>query len=820
MLLKSVKYLVCLSLMLGSTAFATIGKSVTEGVINTDPMSESGMKQLMIRMLVRHMDYASKQYHSLGEYHYFGNGQSNEHGARTNADYAFICAFLYKYGADQKYPAGLDKEDVKRMAINAIIYSYSTHTANKTQLCTDHKYWGSGEDQYTWESSMWAESIGYATFLLGNELSDQQKEYVRRMITAEADREVTRTIPTGYISDTKAEENGWDTNVLSLAISLYPNDPRAGKWLQKCKEFAMNSYSNIADKEDTTIVDGKPVKDWYIGKTLFDDYTLENHNFFHTSYQNVVIQELSESYLAYHMMQQKYTAPEALKHNVTNVWDKVLSGLALADGELAMPNGNDWSMYLYDQLASYAALATIYRNPDAYMLEQMALKYTAARQSTTDDGAFMLHPDINERRMAVTGRRIAFTYLYHEYFPVQDMKPSIWSDFDQRQVPVRQFKDVGVTYSRSKDRFASFSWMTRKKSFMGMIATSSPDKNKIWIPYKEGNTGNFTGFITTNRASDADVDSVSSNLQSKGFSTNGILSLNQKTMKQYIAYCVTPGNAVIYQDEVVAQDSVSVMKEEGIPMGVSMDPFTSTERMLYTQDGRQVVKGDSLLLLKGNWANIDNQVGAVYRAQSPMAFGKKQLVNSIYTSLLYGAYNSQKQNFISGNVITSRTGIFYSNVDAKTTSLLATQAQYPEVSNGWKAVVAQDLDDTKYLFVSRFYGQPSTLLTVQCKEGAPVFSLLTDISGHTGKTVVTLNANTSLSQPLNLYVSTDSKSVQAVLEKNDPYAAYLFNKTRHIMKVSVTIVKNGKRIIGTVHVNPNCKLFVNIDVLHEYHDNP
>jgi hypothetical protein len=502
------------------------------------------------------------------------------------------------------------------------------------------------------------------------------------------------------------------------------------------------------------------------------------------------------------------------------VWDKVLSGLALADGELAMPNGNDWSMYLYDQLASYAALATIYRNPDAYMLEQMALKYTAARQSTTDDGAFMLRPDIYERRMAVTGRRIAFTYLYHEYFPVQEMKPSIWSDFDQRQVPVRQFKDVGVTYSRSKDRFASFSWMTRKKSFMGMIATSSPDKNKIWIPYKEGNTGNFTGFITTNRASDADVDSVSYNLQSKGFSTNGILSLNQKTMKQYIAYYVTPGNAVIYQDEVVAQDSVSVMKEEGVPMGVSMDPFTATERMLYTQDGRQVVKGDSLLLLKGSWVNIDNKVGAVYHTQPPMAFGKKQLVNSIYMSLLYGAYNSHKRDYISGDLVSSRAGIFYSNVDAKTTSLLAAQAQYPEVSNGWKAVVAQDLDDTKYLLVSRFYGRPSTLLIVPCKEGAPVFSSLTDISGNTGKTVVKLNANTSLSQPLNLYVSTDSKSLQAVLQKDDPYAAYLFNKTRHIMKVSVTIVKNGRRIRGTVCVNPNCKLFVNIDVLHEYHDNP
>ena len=29
---------------------------------------------------------------------------------------------------------------------------------------------------------------------------------------------------------------------------------------------------------------------------------------------------------------------------------EVLNWLALADGELAMPNGNDWSLFLYDQI--------------------------------------------------------------------------------------------------------------------------------------------------------------------------------------------------------------------------------------------------------------------------------------------------------------------------------------------------------------------------------------------------------------------------------------------------------------------------------------
>ena len=48
---------------------------------------------------------------------------------------------------------------------------------------------------------------------------------------------------------------------------------------------------------------------------------------------------------------------QRLMHNNQKVMDEVLCRLALADGELAMPNGNDWSMFLYDQITSYTTAA-------------------------------------------------------------------------------------------------------------------------------------------------------------------------------------------------------------------------------------------------------------------------------------------------------------------------------------------------------------------------------------------------------------------------------------------------------------------------------
>ena len=55
----------------------------------------------------------------------------------------------------------------------------------------------------------------------------------------------------------------------------------------------------------------------------------------------------------------------ALLHNCDQVTKNVLNWLTLPDGEQAMPNGNDWSLFLYDQLTSYSTMACMLRDVDA-----------------------------------------------------------------------------------------------------------------------------------------------------------------------------------------------------------------------------------------------------------------------------------------------------------------------------------------------------------------------------------------------------------------------------------------------------------------------
>ena len=80
----------------------------------------------------------------------------------------------------------------------------------------------------------------------------------------------------------------WDSSPLTL-----PTDPLAPQWFERLREFAINSYSHPSDQHNQTVIDpeydNKTVADLYQGQNLYDDYSLQNHNLFHTSYQNVVL---------------------------------------------------------------------------------------------------------------------------------------------------------------------------------------------------------------------------------------------------------------------------------------------------------------------------------------------------------------------------------------------------------------------------------------------------------------------------------------------------------------------------------------------------
>lgn len=79
--------------------------------------------------------------------------------------------------------------------------------------------------------------------------------------------------------------------------------------------------------------------------------------------------------------------------------------------------------------------------------------------------------------------------------------------------------------SSSPSRFVCFSWSAGLKNYSGYIASHNPDNNKIIVPFRSGNNGNFLGWYDVN-GKNADAVPVVSGIYETGrnhFVMNGEL---------------------------------------------------------------------------------------------------------------------------------------------------------------------------------------------------------------------------------------------------------------------------------------------------------
>ena len=802
-------------------------ESPTEGVINHDFVAEPAMKDDLLQMLANFSTYMKNDFQecaspnsaneACGCFRGENTMGNDERGVRPNADLSMVCAFLAKYGKGKvTLPAGVSWSDIEQMAMKSLVFAYSTHKANKLKVCANNAYWGSvSTSDHVWESSLWAMSVAYSAFFQWDSLSEQQKTYIYNLLKAECNYELYRSIPTGYNGDTKAEENGWEADILAATLGLFPDDPLAPKWFDRLRAFAINSYSHESDATNTTVIDpeydNKTVKDYYQGKNLYDDFTLQNHNLFHTSYQNVVMQELGEAALALKMFQLGTKGTEkwktnALMHHNQDVMDEVLNWLALADGELAMPNGNDWSLFLYDQITSYTTQACFLRDANALMLENLAYKYIKARQTTTADGSWLLNPDVGARRMGVEAHRVMMTWLMHDQLSTDDLQPTAWDDFNKKYAEAKILKSQNIVRAASDDRFTCFSWSSGLSSYTGYIASNSPDKNKIIVPFRANNTGNFLGWyeVSGKKTNATPVVSGIYELDGNAYVMNGELNTNDAALNNRFAIYSTPGNAVIYVDYVRANTAATITRELGGLMAISTDPLTKTKRTLYSdspQGNLMQLDGTKFTAFEADWVNIDNELGILAKGDKNMAFGDRALNNSILTSKIYPSYNATSRTLKAGEVADRRNIVYYSLMNAKTTKDMNDELQVltSQLPEGWNGVIAADPDGTNYLLLANFASdRKATLTNVKCALGAPVFKEETTIKDGASTADFIAEVNHAVAQPLKVFVKDDD--VVAVLDADSPEAAFLKNDGAKSANPVVTIIEGKQAVSGKVSV--------------------
>lgn len=150
--------------------------SPTEGTVTGEFVGEDAMKADLLQMLANFMTYVKNNFlpdagtnrvgEACGAFRSENTMGSGERGVRPIADLSMVCAFLAKHGPGKvTLPAGVTWADVESMAMKSLVYSYSTHKANKLKACGDNKYWGSvSVADHVWESSLWAMSVAYSAF--------------------------------------------------------------------------------------------------------------------------------------------------------------------------------------------------------------------------------------------------------------------------------------------------------------------------------------------------------------------------------------------------------------------------------------------------------------------------------------------------------------------------------------------------------------------------------------------------------------------------------------------------------------------------------
>lgn len=329
--------------------------------------------------------------------------RSNENCIRPNTGTVAGLAFLYRFGPYDEKIVGVSRDELRdTMILPMMRYLTTTHLTG-SKPTSDGKPWGDH-----WQSAFWTSSLGMAAWWLDDDLPGDLAAAVNRVVAHEAEHFVAAEPPHQIKIDTKAEENAWNSRVLSAAIVLMPDDPRRPQWEAAFHKWALSSFLRPADEHATTLVDGRPIAEQFTGANIHDDFTLENHAIVHPDYMTTWNLTLVSS-LEFVLTGRR--PPEALAYNAAGLYEN-LKWFTLPDGGFIYPGGQDWTVYRHvDWIYPHVLMATFGRDPEAWPLADRCLDVLEKMQARTPTGTIYL-PEENFFASAQTDKLRQFAQAW------------------------------------------------------------------------------------------------------------------------------------------------------------------------------------------------------------------------------------------------------------------------------------------------------------------------------------------------------------------------------------------------------------------------
>ncbi len=327
-----------------------------------------------------------------------------------------------------------------------------------------------------WGKKPQRNSLRYETWIIGNmldvlqiapqSLTPENKRRIREILIDIIEDERTSG-RARELTDYRHEGITWTINLLARAAILYPDHPQASHWLDLAKHGYASSLSVKADVTDTTVVDGKPIKDWVARRcpVFHPDFTFTHHALgIHPGYMG----------FASHRMVSLYDMLKRSGAPVSPIWymhyrdvTNVIKDLSLWDGRVAYPNAKDWADYLYGASSfrfHMAGLQMMFGDPEARVLEQGLFRHLQWLQLERRRGDF--GPSDAEYILNVNdAKNIAFAYWLHQAHGFAPARTR--ADRGHARGKVFYSPYSKFVFVRDPSRFASWGWQARRNRATG-----------------------------------------------------------------------------------------------------------------------------------------------------------------------------------------------------------------------------------------------------------------------------------------------------------------------------------------------------------------
>ncbi len=520
---------------------------------------------------------------------YWGDGGSSGNGGiRGNCGIAVAYAVLVVAQPDN--PTNTLRLTRIRKALN---YAAGTHTSG-SYFCVDGKKWG--WEINDWQTPEWAGSMGLACLLVERELPEDTVAAVKRVVASEATHRAQIPPASGYVSDTKLEENAWQGNILALAAAWLKNSTNASLWLEAAKRYLVNTYT-------VPFPTGNPLDAWVTTQTLYTDWGCENHGIYHPTYLMVGGMSSGDS-----LLMAKLADPEIgaelepfAEYNIMNVWSNNLRYMIMESGELAYPSSSTWTLHDYEHNSYLAWIASHFGDPLARYADARLAALVRQQQLVWGDGRFC-GPRVPDGfyREAVEARRTAIAWL-HWTFAKHPSGNSIPPD-----EAVVHFPSVKVLAHRSESGFVSVYYASTRP--MGWIEPASfgfPTNVFLTTPY----LGGIFGHGPLGKATGISLVNVITN--PSGFYAE--LLVQNGTNGQTKVYIKTSGESVGIVEIPLPASGVTATSAGCFTNGIQNDPLTGGKRRVEWDGGTTniIAKSGTVVNITSRWVCVDDRYGFV-----------------------------------------------------------------------------------------------------------------------------------------------------------------------------------------------------------------